>query len=367
MISAAEQGAGAGPTAKDMLNAAPLAFLLLDAGNHVLFANAAAESLFGLGEDSLQRSKLSALFGEDEAVAALIGRIRRGSGVVVAREMAMKGPLAGLIVDLQAAQVADHDGHVLLLIEERRLPSVFRGQALVEGAIRSAYGLAGMLAHEIKNPLSGIRGAAQILEKTTEERGRAMAVLIRDEVDRIRRLLDQLETFTDSRPFDLKPVNIHTVLNHVRDVAGTGFAAGYVIEEHYDPSLPPVLGNRDSLVQIFLNLVKNAVEASGRDGGEIRLQTAYRHGLRLPQGEGGPVDLPIEITVSDNGPGVAPLLAEHIFDPFVTGREGGSGLGLAMVAKLVAGHGGLIELSNSPTGASFRILLPAAKGGESDD
>ena len=172
-------------------------------------------------------------------------------------------------------------------------------------AARSVTGLASMLAHEIKNPLSGIRGAAQLLETSVNDDDRALTQLIRDETDRIVSLVDRMEIFSDERPVDRAPVNIHSVLDHVKAVSQAGFASKVKITENYDPSLPPVYGNRDQLVQVFLNLIKNASEAlDNQPGGEITLSTAYRPGIRLSiPGASERVSLPLEFCVQDNGPG----------------------------------------------------------------
>lgn len=348
-----------------ILDALPLALLVVGGQDIPVEANGAAEVLFGRTIGHLCRSTLVELFGAGTVAAELVERVRRTSGIVVAREAVLGGLLEGRVADVRAAPLIDREDHVLLIVEERMLPAVLRRQASAESAVRSAYGLAAMLAHEVRNPLSGIRGAAQLLEKTADTRGRGFTRLIREEVDRIGRLVDGLQAFSDSRVFERKPVNIHTVLDHVRDVARSGFAADVAIRTMYDPSLPSVDGEQDRLVQIFINLVKNAVEASDKNN-EIHIVTSYRPGLRLADGSGGSVELPIEISVIDHGPGVPAELADHVFEPFVSAREGGSGLGLALVAKLVAGHGGLVELENTSSGATFKILLPAARG-EADD
>jgi len=217
----------------------------------------------------------------------------------------------------------------------------------------------------VKNPLSGIRGAAQLLEASVAEADRELAVLIRDEADRIRALVDRMESFGD-RPVERSPVNIHRVLDHVCRLAGSGFASHIRISEAYDPSLPAVWGNRDQLVQVMLNLVKNAAEAITESGeGEITLLTAYQHGVRVTvPGSRQRVEVPLLITIRDSGPGIAPEMQTQLFEPFVTGKPGGQGLGLALVAKIVGDHGGLIELESRPGRTEFRVSLPVAPSDE---
>jgi two-component system nitrogen regulation sensor histidine kinase GlnL len=219
--------------------------------------------------------------------------------------------------------------------------------------------MAAMLAHEVKNPLSGIRGAAQLLGQSASEDDRRLTDLICDEADRIVALVNRMEVFSDDGPLAREPVNIHVVLERVRRLAENGFAKGVKFVERYDPSLPPVDGNVDQLVQVFLNLVKNAAEAVSSIGGEITLTTSYQPGVRVAvQGASGRIQLPLQVTVQDNGSGIPEELRPHLFDPFVTTKPKGTGLGLALVAKIISDHGGVIEVDSQTARTVFRIMLP---------
>ena len=252
------------------------------------------------------------------------------------------------------------------MLQERTIADKMDRQLTHRGAARSVIALASMLAHEIKNPLSGIRGAAQLLEQSAaDDDDRTLTRLICDEADRIVKLVDRMEVFADQRPVEREPVNIHAVLDHVKRLAQTGFGRHIKFVQEYDPSLPPVFANRDQLIQVFLNLVKNASEAIGEAApeGEIQLTTAFRPGMRLSMpGNKSRVSLPLEFCVRDNGAGVPEDLMPHLFDPFVTTKPKGSGLGLALVAKIIGDHGGIVECESQPRHTLFRVLMPVFTG-----
>jgi two-component system nitrogen regulation sensor histidine kinase GlnL len=265
------------------------------------------------------------------------------------------------LVDLHVAPLPERADHVVVMLQERTMAEKMDRQLTHRGAARSVTALAAMLAHEIKNPLSGIRGAAQLLEQSVGDEDRSLTRLICEEADRIVKLVDRMEVFTDERPIEREPVNIHVVLEHVKRLTHSGFARHIKFVEEYDPSLPFVLANRDQLIQVFLNLVKNAAEAIGESAsdGEIVLSTAFRPGVRLSlPGSKSRVSLPLEFCVKDNGPGVPEDLLLHLFDPFVTTKPSGSGLGLALAAKIIGDHGGIIECESQPRRTVFRALMP---------
>lgn len=336
------------------------AVLVVDADSHIRYANLSAEQFFGVGRARLVGHPLSEFVPEDTPLFSLLEQVTATGGAVAENGVTLASPRIGnRFCALRLSPVVDSDGLVVVSLTEQTIARNIDRQMSHRSAARSVSALAAMLAHEVKNPLSGIRGAAQLLEQSVPDSERELTNLICEETDRIVALVDRMEAFADGRPIERGPINIHQVLNHVRRLSQNGFGKNVRFVETYDPSLPEVHGDRDQLIQVFLNLVKNACEVPGDSDREIELSTAFKHGLRLAvPGQQAKVNLPLVVSVRDNGRGVSDEIRGHLFDAFVTNKPTGTGLGLALVAKIINDHGGAIEFDSEPGRTTFRVMLP---------
>ncbi|CAA7617514.1 Nitrogen regulation protein NtrB [Candidatus Terasakiella magnetica] len=349
-----------------VLGAISTSVLVVGADGGIRYVNGAAEQLFACGSAFMCGHRITDFLPADSTILALVGQAQGSVNSVAEHGVQLDTPRTGhRTVTVQVSPVVEQPGTVVICLHEQSLALKIGAQLTSRNAARSVTAMASILAHEVKNPLSGIRGAAQLLEQNAGEDDRVLTRLICDEADRIVALVDRMEAFSDNPNVERQAVNIHRVLEHVRRIAEAGFGRNVRFIESYDPSLPSVLGDRDQLVQIFLNLIKNACEAVPEKGGEIILSTGYQHGVRLAlPGSETRRHLPLVVSIQDNGSGIPEDLRPNLFDAFVTTKTSGTGLGLALVAKIVGDHGGVIEFDSVPRRTIFRVMLPMVQDGE---
>jgi two-component system nitrogen regulation sensor histidine kinase GlnL len=352
------------PNAQRQLASLPLAIVLLAPGLRIAAANPAAEQFFGQSQRRLTGRKLTdaLTFAEPH----MTERISDSETPVSAREIDVA--IAGRghrRLDITVTPVIDEPGWQLLTLDDNSAAEAF-GEDSGSADIAALRGPE-ILAHEIKNPLAGIRGAAQLLARSVDEKGHALTDLIAAEVDRIALLIDQMQTLSRRTTAPVEPCNLHEIVRRaiaVLDAADGDSQIVPEIEEEFDPSLPPVLGSPDGLVQVLINLLSNAREAClEATKPRVIVRTRFASGLQLYSPDSGrPVRLPVELRVSDNGPGVPQAMRDHIFDPFVTTKKSGQGLGLPLVRKLVREMNGRIshERDEAKGLTHFRVHLPLA-------
>ncbi|TMV08650.1 PAS domain-containing protein [Ruegeria sediminis] len=339
----------------------PVPAFVIDAEDRIADVNSAGEGFLNASRKSVLGHPVWDEIAVDAPLEEAFQRARTNGTPLFVNDVDVgSGSRAPLQCALQIAPLIGHPGSMIMTISPRELAGRMTQSHTAKSAAQSAIGMAEMLAHEIKNPLAGITGAAQLLSMNISPQDLELTDLIVEESRRIVKLLEQVEQFGNlSRP-DLKPVNIHDVLDKARRSALLGFGADMTIVEDYDPSLPLAHGDPDQLLQVVLNLLKNASEAAGAGGGTIRLHTYFEHSFRLRRSDGSGHSLPLQIEVIDDGPGLPENIRADIFDPFVSGRENGTGLGLALVSKIVSDHDGWISVDSVPGRTVFRLSLPRA-------
>jgi two-component system nitrogen regulation sensor histidine kinase GlnL len=351
------------PDPQRMFASLPLVVILLEPTQTISWANPAAEQFFGQSLRRLAGKRLDEIVSFAEPLLA--ERLVEGDAPISARGTRVtvrdKGPRR---LDVTLTPMLDEPGWQLVTLHDS---ATSEGLGESDGVADNAV-LRGpeVLAHEIKNPLAGIRGAAQLLARKVDDKDKALTSLIADEVDRIAKLIDQMQTLSSRTVEPVKPCNLHEAVRRASAIIAAGTDA-VRIEEEFDPSLPHVLGSADGLVQVLINLLSNAAEACrGQARPRVVVRTRFASGLQLHSaGEGRPVRLPIELRVSDNGPGVDSAVRDHVFEPFVTTKNSGQGLGLALVRKLVRDMNGRITHDRDETEGwtHFRIHLPVAAEG----
>ncbi|MDQ2088758.1 ATP-binding protein [Marimonas arenosa] len=339
----------------------PVPAILVDADDVIVDINPAAEGFMLSSVKAMRGQPVWDRLTIDAPLEEAFERARTNTTPLFVNDVDVgTGERAPLHCNLQIAPVQGRPGQMLFLISPRELAGRMTQSHSVKSAAKSAIGMAEMLAHEIKNPLAGITGAAQLLSMSLGPEDLELTDLIVNESRRIVKLLEQVEQFGNLSQPDFRPVNVHDVLDRARRSALLGFGAHMTIREDYDPSLPLAWGDQDQLLQVMQNLLKNAAEAAGKDGGTITLHTFYEHSFRLRRSDGRSESLPLQIEIIDDGPGLPPEIAADVFDPFVSGRENGTGLGLALTAKIISDHEGWVSVKSVPGRTVFRISLPLA-------
>ncbi|GGW22363.1 PAS domain-containing sensor histidine kinase [Gemmobacter lanyuensis] len=339
----------------------PIPALLVDQGGLIVETNPAAELFLNASSRSLKGQPVFDRVHIDAEMEEACARARANQSALFINDVDVtSGEKPPVQCTVQVAPLADDPEYLMLLISPREMADRLGRAGAAKTAAKSAIGMAEMLAHEIKNPLAGISGAAQLLSMNLTPEDRELTDLIVEETRRIVKLLEQVEQFGNVRPPDRRVVNIHDALDRARKSALVGFAANMRIVEEYDPSLPPTHADPDQLMQVFLNLIKNAAEAAGGAKGTITLRTRYDLSLRLRRKDGTGKALPLQVEIIDDGPGLPPGIADDIFEPFVSGKENGTGLGLALVSKIITEHDGWISVDSVPGRTVFRVSLPVA-------
>lgn len=348
------------PDADAQIAGLVFSLLLVDQETRVVQANHAAENMLGRSAKRMIGQPLLEVIGPlDPRVEA---RLLTPDAALVARDIGVVAADAEFRVNLTVSPLGSHPGWRVVTLSQ-----IGHDEAGSDDELGSSLGAPSVLAHEIKNPLAAIRGAGQLVARKLPHGDKKLARMITDEVDRIARLIDRMQQLGARTPEEATACNPHEA---IRSAIATVRAAGsndIEFAEEFDPSLPPVLVNRDALEQVLINLISNARDAASQvTEGKITVQTRFVSGLAFSAIRfGRAVRLPIEITVSDNGDGIDPAMRDHVFEPFVSSKQSGQGLGLALVRKLVRDMNGSISHErNTREGITFfRLHLPVARAG----
>ncbi|WP_424928260.1 two-component system sensor histidine kinase NtrB [Amaricoccus tamworthensis] len=343
-------------------SAIPYPAFIVAPDDSIAGANPSAEEFGSTSEKQMHGKPVDYYLGANSVVMEVVRQARKND-IPVTQYNVMVGWLGNVptLQNVHAVPMREACDKILILLHPQGRAAKMDRSLTHRSAARSVSGMAAMLAHEIRNPLAGISGAAQLLEMGLTDADRELTGLIRGEAERIGSLVDRVEKFGDLRPTQRIAFNIHDVLDRTRRSAQAGFANHVRFREDFDPSLPPALGDPDQMLQVFQNLMKNAAEALPPTGGLITVTTAFRPGVKLSRPGGRSESLPLLVVIGDNGPGIPDSMVADIFDPFVSSKVNGTGLGLSLVSKIISDHGGVVECESRPGRTRFLVRLPISR------
>ena len=333
----------------------------------IIDLNSEAETFFMASKKRLIGNKITDFVEKGSLLLKVIDQINLKQAPVVIYDINMYwGKKEFGKFNIYSSPLDDSPDHTLIVVNLNPTKDRIDKKLIHQNAARSVSGLSAMLAHEIRNPLAGISGAAQLLEQNVDKEDLKFTKLIQSECKRLGNLVSKFEIFGDLGPLVKSNINIHDVIEKTKDLAKAGFASHVRFLEDYDPSLPEIKGNFDQLTQVFLNLLKNSSEAVSENGGFIKIKTSYQSGIKILSVNNRMEDLPLSISIIDNGKGISEDLVDKIFEPFVGTKAGGSGLGLSLVSKIIADHGGTIECNSIDNKTYFNLNLPTTDSDEKE-
>lgn len=348
------------PSVYGLMEALPDAVIGFDRNFRIYFSNSAAQHFFCLSDKQLLAATMAELLGERQAVFEAVETAMRKNQTVTLHDAV----IGGKVITSVAVVTVETEAWYMMVVRQQPVQPASEWNEKTRYSLKSTQMLAQMLAHEVKNPLAGIRGAAQLLERSkVSAEDKELVSLIGRETLRIQGLIDKFNVFYDVPQSQYRPVNLNEVATHVLKIAQAEFGADVKILEQFDPSLPEVSGHFDHLVQAKLNLVKNAAEAFAGRQGRIVLRTYYDNAAAFHPDR--PEKLPLCVEIEDDGPGIAPETVSRIFQPYFTTKANGQGLGLPIVSKIVDDHGGTLNVNSKPGKTIFKISLPLPNGGRS--
>ena len=333
----------------------------------IIDLNSKAEIFFMASKKRLIGNKINDFVEKGSLLLKVIDQINLKQAPVVIYDINMYwGKKEFSKFNIYSSPLDDSPDHILIVVNLNPTKDRIDKKLIHQNAARSVSGLSAMLAHEIRNPLAGISGAAQLLEQNVDKEDLKFTKLIQSECKRLGNLVSKFEIFGDLGPLVKSNINIHDVIEKTKDLAKAGFASHVRFLEDYDPSLPEIKGNFDQLTQVFLNLLKNSSEAVSENGGFIKIKTSYQSGIKILSVNNRMEDLPLSISIIDNGKGISEDIVDKIFEPFVGTKAGGSGLGLSLVSKIIADHGGTIECNSIDNKTYFNLNLPTTDSDEKE-